>query len=256
VLVVSFSQESRTEGGAERTEYRPIVKMTTAEKQYVRITLGEDADLTNYFSIRNIQGGNRVGTKRNDAIAKFSSAYFRYAMMPALETYDGNQFAPEWHGWGVESNLWDIGQAGNYHMFTTTDAAKIPKGEYILQVKAEWGAETEANPVLKDMNLLVASPTSVMVDLVSDADAIKVLSMGKATLNAVGACPAYSSRKFDSGKTLAEYSDLAKAAGASQFMYAMDNAAWGAYWCDKGAYTLDASNFSGLMSIYDVLDPV
>ena len=219
---MAFSQESRTQGGAERKEYRPIVKMTTAEKQYVRMTVGEDADLTNYFQIRNIQGGNRVGTKKNTAIEKFNSAYFRYAMMPALEKYDGNQFAPSWHGWGVEYNLWDIGQAGNYHMFTTTDAAKIPKGEYILQVKAEWGAETEANPVLKDMNLLVASPTSVMLDLVSDADAIKVLSMGKATLNADGSCPAYNSRKLGSGKTLAEYADLAKAKGASQFMWAME----------------------------------
>jgi len=253
---VAFSQESRTQGGAERKEYRPIVKMTTAEKQYVRMTVGEDADLTNYFQIRNIQGGNRVGTKKNTAIEKFNSAYFRYAMMPALEKYDGNQFAPSWHGWGVDSNLWDVGQSGNYHMFTKTDAAKIPKGEYIIQVKAQWDAKTEANPILKDMNLLVASPTSVMLDLVSDADAIKVLSMGKATLNADGACDAYTSRKFDSGKTLAEYADLAKAAGASQFMYAMENAAWGAYWCDKGKYTLDKANFSGLMSIYDVLDPV
>ena len=252
---MAFSQESRTQGGAERKEYRPIVKMTTAEKQYVRMTVGEDADLTNDFQIRNIQGGNRVGTKKNTAIEKFNSAYFRYAMMPALEKYDGNQFAPSWHGWGVDSNLWDVGQSGNYHMFTKTDAAKIPKGEYIIQVKAQWDAKTEANPILKDMNLLVASPTSVMLDLVSDADAIKVLSMGKATLNADGACDAYTSRKFDSGKTLAEYADLAKAAGASQFMYAMENAAWGAYWCDKGKYTLDKANFSGLMSIYDVLDP-
>jgi len=219
---VAFSQESRTLGGAERKEYRPIVKMTTAEKQYVRMTLGEDADLTNYFSIRNIQGGNRVGTKKNAAIEKFNSAYFRYAMMPAVEKYDGNQFAPSWHGWGVEANHWDIGQAGNKHMFTTADAAKIPKGEYIIQVKAQWRGQTAANPVLKDMNLLVASPTPVMLDLLSDADAIKVLSRGKATLNADGSCPAYGSRKLPSGKTMAEYADLAKAKGASQFMYAME----------------------------------
>ena len=219
---MAFSQESRTLGGAERKEYRPIVKMTTAEKQYVRMTLGEDADLTNYFSIRNIQGGNRVGTKKNAAIEKFNSAYFRYAMMPAVEKYDGNQFAPSWHGWGVEANHWDIGQSGNKHMFTTADAAKIPKGEYIIQVKARWYAKTEANPLLKDMNLLVASPTPVMLDLLSDADAIKVLSRGKATLNADGSCPAYGSRKLPSGKTMAEYADLAKAKGASQFMYAME----------------------------------
>jgi len=219
---VAFSQESRTLGGAEKKEYRPLVKMTTAEKQYVRMTLGEDADLTNYFQIRNIQGGNRVGTVRNKAFQKFTSAYFRYAVMPAVQTYDGNQFAPSWGGWGVERNLWDVGQSGNHHMFTTADAAKIPKGEYIIQVKAQWRGQTAANPVLKDMNLLVASPTPVMLDLLSDADAIKVLSRGKATLNADGSCPAYGSRKLPSGKTLAEYADLAKAKGASQFMYAME----------------------------------
>lgn len=40
-------------------------------------------------------------------------------------------------------------------MFTKADGAKIPKGEYIVQLNAEWTAQTEANPVLKDMNLLV-----------------------------------------------------------------------------------------------------
>lgn len=61
-------------------------------------------------------------------------------MYPAVAKYDGKQFEKSWSGFAVDPNLWDVGQSGNYHMFTKTDAAKIPKGEYILEVKAEWEA--------------------------------------------------------------------------------------------------------------------
>ena len=88
-------------------------------------------------------------------------------------------------------------------MFTKTDAAKIPKGEYILEVKAEWDAKTEANPVLKQMNLMVASPAKVTVESLSDDDAIKALSLGKASKNGKGACDAYGSRHLGTGKSMA-----------------------------------------------------
>lgn len=50
-LVISFSQESMTAGGPERVEYRPLLKLSPDAKQYVRMTLFEDADLDNYFGL-------------------------------------------------------------------------------------------------------------------------------------------------------------------------------------------------------------
>lgn len=69
--------------------------------------------------------------------------------MPALAKYSSSDFNKSWHGWGVNSNLWSIGQSGNYHMFTKEkDGAKIPKGEYILRFSAEWMPKAKLNPVV------------------------------------------------------------------------------------------------------------
>jgi len=50
-FTLAYSQESRTEGGLERVEYRPLVKLSRADVEYVRLTLFEDADLDNYFQL-------------------------------------------------------------------------------------------------------------------------------------------------------------------------------------------------------------
>ena len=55
------------------------------------------------------------------------------------------------------------------------------------------------------------------------------------------------------GLTLFEYHNLTIAAGKTQFMVALDQAGWNAYWCEEGAFTPDLESWSGLMDIYEVL---
>jgi len=55
------------------------------------------------------------------------------------------------------------------------------------------------------------------------------------------------------GKSLYEYYELAKAAGATQFMVSLENANFGAYWCEEGAYTNDKTSWGSSMNIYQVL---
>jgi len=93
-LFIGHSQETRTPGGAERAEYRPTIDLSsTVNRQFARITMYEDLDLTNeIFSLENFQGGNRVGTVKNTAIQKVSTGKIRYGLYPALAAYDGQEF--------------------------------------------------------------------------------------------------------------------------------------------------------------------
>ena len=50
------------------------------------------------------------------------------------------------------------------------------------------------------------------------------------------------------------YAELAKAAGATQFMAALDRPEKRAYWCEEGNFTPDVNRWSGDSSIYQVLD--
>jgi len=34
--------------------------------------------------------------------------------------------------------MWDLGDAGNNKLFTTDDAASVPKGAYLLKISPEW----------------------------------------------------------------------------------------------------------------------
>jgi len=151
--------------------------------------------------------------------------------------------------------MWDIGQYGNWHSFSSADATSIPAGEYILEVNNEWGAETANAPYdeLKKQTLRIASPVKASIENMTHSQAIRALSKGKADWFAKGVCPAYTSRDMGAGKSLAEYATLTAAAGASQFAVSLDQAGWSAYWCEKGTFTPDLTNFSGLMDIYDVL---
>lgn len=79
-----------------------------------------------------IQGGNRIGTSRNTAVSKMSTVYMRYAMTP-LDTSNA-AFSKSWHGWGVHSGMWDLGDTGNNKLFTAADGDKIPAGAYLLRV--------------------------------------------------------------------------------------------------------------------------
>lgn len=78
---VAKGQESRT-GGTEVVEYRPIISLPdTSGASSLRMTLFEDVDLTsNWFGVQMFQGGNRIGSIRNDAIAKETSGYFYFSI--------------------------------------------------------------------------------------------------------------------------------------------------------------------------------
>jgi len=58
---------------------------------------------------------------------------------------------------------------------------------------------------------------------------------------------------MEAGKSLKYYAELAKAAGATQFMAALDRPEKRAYWCEEGAYTNDKTSWGSSMNIYQVL---
>jgi len=99
---------------------------------------------------------------------------------------------------------------------------------------------------------VVISPAKVAIEKIDRQTATKILSQGKAAVKTAAYCPWYDSRMMGKGKTLGEYADLARAAGASEFMTAPSYPDWGAYWCEKGAYTPVSHN---VMVIYDVVHP-
>jgi len=150
---------------------------------------------------------------------------------------------------------WDIGGAGNSHSFTKADGSMIPAGEYVLELLNTWNAAANQSPYdeLKKQTLRLASPVKVAVEAMTHSQAIRALSKGTVDWSQKGSCPAYIARDMGAGKSLAEYAALATAAGASQFAVSLDQKGWSAYWCDKGAFTPDLNNWSGLMDIYDVL---
>jgi hypothetical protein len=172
--------------------------------------------------------------------------------------FSANDFKKSWHGWGVNSAMWDLGQSGNYHKFTSADGAKMPKGEYILQINDEWydnKMNLSANADLKKQTIRLASPVKVGIDVMTEDQAIRVLSMGKAKMKNKGmACPAYNSAALGTGKTLSELVDLAVAAGQTEFMFSQTQGHWNAYYCKAGTYTPSAG-WSGHMNIFEVMTP-
>lgn len=166
-----------------------------------------------------------------------------------MAAYDGQEFKKNWSGLTADANLWDIGQSGNWHSFPeSANDKKMPKGEYILQVRNTWSNALDwaGYGDLKNQTLRIASPVKVAFENMSKDDAIKSLSMGKVGYSVKGSCPAYNSRSLGPNKSLAEYAALAKAKGATQFMHALDQPQWGAYWCEKGAFTPNPNDWSGL----------
>lgn len=149
------------------------------------------------FHIQNLQGGNRVGTVKNTGIQKFSSGYVRYILTPALDKFDGTEFKTNWGGYTVDAAMWDLGQPGNAKIFTAADGSKMPAGEYILQISNEWNANTSDSRYtdLKKQTIRLASPVKVGIDAMTEDQAMRVLSKGKARLSNKGkACPGYNSR--------------------------------------------------------------
>jgi len=148
-VYIGHSQETRTPGGAERAEYRPAIDLNPAQtRHFARITLYDDLDLTKeILQLDNIQGGNRIGTVKNNAgVPHIDSGRSTYGLYPVADTYAGTEFRKVWSGFMADKLLWDIGQSGNWHSFTKADGNKIPKGEYILEVNNEWYTETNASP--------------------------------------------------------------------------------------------------------------
>lgn len=89
-------------------------------------------------------------------------------MVSGAEKYDSSKLNfHKWEGWGTEKNYWDVNaQSGSFHSFDkkTTKFSKIPKGEYIIRLTADWKEKTPQNPIVKDRNLLIAAPTKISVD--------------------------------------------------------------------------------------------
>jgi hypothetical protein len=95
---VAHGEESHVAGGTERKEYRPKIKLTGTGKQYIKVSLEADVDLTkDVLAIQAMQGGNRVGTDRNTALKRVpSSGTF------AFEFGDKTgAFNKKWSGEGV-----------------------------------------------------------------------------------------------------------------------------------------------------------
>jgi len=148
-----------------------------------------------------------------------------------------------------------MGQSGNWHSFTKADGDKIPKGEYILEINDEWkaGSNAAGNTDLKKQTLRIASPVKVAFENVTHKQAIRTLSMGKADWVQKATCPSYTTRSMGKGKSLSEYAVLAKAAGATQFMYSLDQQTWDAYWCKDSEITAKSNaDWGNLMDIYKV----
>lgn len=59
-----------------------------------------------------------------------------------MDKYDGKQFSKSWGGLSVNKAMWDLGQSGNWHKFTSKDGAKMPKGEYVLKITEKWSPNT------------------------------------------------------------------------------------------------------------------
>lgn len=148
-MTIAFSQETRAAGRTNlRPEYRPIIKFKGGTKQYAKITLLEDVDLTDYFQISLFQGGNLIGTNRDKNFKRFDTVELVYNLKPVDSS---NKFKASWSGIGADnSDSWSVGtDGGNYHFFTKEKyGAKIPKGVYILSIEMKWSPGAIKNPIV------------------------------------------------------------------------------------------------------------
>lgn len=178
---MNYAELSRVAGGTERKEYRPKVKLTGTGKQYIKVSLGEDVDLTkDAFAIQAIQGGNRVGTDRNKAMKKVAvSGTFEYKFADKAD-----KFNKVWSGEGVSAGSWDEGGDGNQKIFTNKDGKLIPRGDYVLEFTPTWKTKDAQWNLLKEVTIRVLTHSKVdKLSVLTKAQAADTLTGGKTELS-------------------------------------------------------------------------
>lgn len=146
--------------------------------------------------------------------------------------------------------MWDLGDKGNHHLISKVEgstpdtAAKLPAGNYIMEMVPDWKPYVASYPVLKQITYRVSSATQLNADNLTGDQAISLMTNGRAKFDSAHkgkSCSMWMHTALDGSLSINDMVTKALAKGATHlYVQPFDRSSKNrGYWCEK------SEDFSG-----------